>query len=401
MNVSNPDVDGRPPSPGTWSAALDPRLVALLEEHQVSAETLDARTAQFRAVPVAEGLFNKPRTNLLLQRSSLESGAGAYVDGDLAYQGPDRALGAALTGPARRNWRRLRLPPLVGTINEAVSAVLSLLGSPLAPLVRRHVKAQAPHATAEASAAGVLAAIGKPVTAEMAEKAYAESFRQDLARQLAVLPSRSTLPRSVLLWGRAGCGLDHLMLAAVHPLFEAQMVTDVYRVSGARLAAGCIFTQEVDASLMRLLADAATKDGSLILLRDLDACLTGSPVSHCLLCDALDRGLRLLATVRSESALGRLRDDEATARRVVAVHVPPPDTSQTIEVLKRLAQGGQIEVTLAAIETAVRITDGRGSAQPAAAIGLLGAALAEASWAGRSQIGPDDVVAVLESQWPE
>jgi len=37
-------------------------------------------------VPVAEGLFNKPRTNLLLQRSSLESGAGAYVDGDLAFR---------------------------------------------------------------------------------------------------------------------------------------------------------------------------------------------------------------------------------------------------------------------------------------------------------------------------
>jgi hypothetical protein len=119
------------------------------------------------------------------------------------------------------------------------------------------------------------------------------------------------------------------------------------------------------------------------------------------LADALDRGLRLFATVRSEAVLGRLRDNEATARRVVAVYLPPPDPTQTIEVLKQMAEESQIEVTLPAIETAVRITDHQQAAQPAAAIGLLGAALAEANWAGRSQLGPDDVVAVLQSQWPE
>ncbi|HUT91341.1 MAG TPA: hypothetical protein VMY37_17715 [Thermoguttaceae bacterium] len=400
MNASQSDTDRTPPAPESWAAALDPRLVALLEQHQARAETVDPWTARFHAVPVAEGCFNKPRTNLLLQRSGMESGATVYVDGDLAYHGPDRTVNTILAGPCRRNWRRLRLPPLPGTVNEAICSALGLLGSPLAALARRVVQVRA-RTLAEAAATGVLDAVGEPVTGEMAGKAYAESFRQGLARQLAVLPTRSTLPRSALLWGRAGCGLDHLMLAAVHPLLEARMVTQVFRVSAAGLAAGCIFAQEVDAALMRLVEEAADRDGSLLLVRDLDACLTGSPISHCLLAGALDRGLRMFATVRSETALARLRDDEATARRVVAVYVPPPETAQTIDVLKHLAEAGQIEVSETAIETAVRITDGQRAAQPAAAVGLLGAALAEAAWAGRSQLDPDDVIAVMQSQWPE
>jgi hypothetical protein len=401
MPTSKPEMDPAARTPDGWSAALDPRLVAVLKQNEVSAETVDAWTARFHAVPLPEAAFNKPRTNLLLQRTALESGASVFVDGDLAYHGPDRTIGTALTGPCRRNWRKLRLPPLPGTVNEAISSVLGFLGSPLAPLVRRTVTVQTRRAKAEAASVGVVAAMGEPITPQMAAKAYADSFRQGLARQLAVLPTRSTLPRSALLWGRAGCGRDHLMLASVHPLWEAGMVTEVFRISAAGLAAGCIFAQEVDGALMRLLDDAAGRDGCLLLVQDLDACLTGSPVCHGLLADALDRGLRLLASIRSETALGRLRDDEATARRVVAVYVPPPETAQTIEVLKQLADRSQIEVTLPAIETAVRITDGRQAAQPAAAIGLLGAALAEATWAGRSQLEPDDVLAVLQSQWPD
>jgi len=400
MNASKSDTDRGPPASESWSAALDPRLAALLEQHQARAEALNPWTARFHAVPVAQGCFNKARTNLLLQRTGMESGATVYVDGDLAYHGPDRTVNTILAGPCRRNWRRLRLPPLPGTVNEAVCSALGVLGSPLAALARRVVEVRA-RTMAEGATTSVLDAVAEPVTGEMAGRAYAESFRQGLARQLAVLPTRSTLPRSALLWGRAGCGLDHLMLAAVHPLLEAGMVTQVLRVSAAGLAAGCIFAQEVDAALMRLLDAAADRDGSLLLVRDLDACLTGSPISHCLLAGALERGLRMFATVRSETALARLRDDEATARRVVAVYVPPPETAQTIDVLRRLAEANEIEVSEPAIEAAVRMTDGQGASQPGAAVGLLGAALAEAAWAGRSQLGPDDVIAVMQSQWPE
>ena len=101
MNASQSDTDRTPPAPESWSAALDPRLVALLEQHQARAETVDPWTARFHAVPVAEGCFNKARTNLLLQRTGMESGATVYVDGDLAYHGPDRTVNTILAGPCR------------------------------------------------------------------------------------------------------------------------------------------------------------------------------------------------------------------------------------------------------------------------------------------------------------
>ncbi len=398
MNTFQSDRDASPPAPGSWSAGLDARLVSLLQRHQAGAEPVDPWTVRFQAVPVADECFNKPRTNLLLQRAGAESGATVYVDGDLAYHGPDRTVNTILTGPPRRNWRRLRLPPVPGTINEAMCSALALLGSPLASPARQLVETGQ---RAAAESAGVLAAAAEPISPEMAAAAYRESFRQGQARQLAVIPTRSTVPRSTVLWGRAGSGLDHLMLAAVHPLFEARMITQAFRISGAALAAGCIFAQEVDAALQRLLDEASGRDGALLLVRDLEACVTGSAVGHGLLTQALDRGLRMFATVRSETALARLRDDEATARRLVGVHVGPPEPSQTIRALERLAQSSEVAVSPAAIETAVRITDAEGQAQPSAAVGLLGAALAEAAWAGRSQLGPDDVVAVIQSQWPE
>jgi len=401
MNISDQDTPraGRPPD--EWSGGFDTRLLAVLRQNNVAAESIDPRTVRFRSVPISEELFDKPRTNLLLQRMPTESGASVFVDNDLGYQGPDRVVSTAFTGPCRRNWRRLRFPLLPGTVNEAFCTALDFLSSPLAPGVRQALKVHSREPPGEGASGRVLAAAGELITAEMAAAAYDASFRRGLARQLAVLPTRSTLPRSALLWGRPGCGRDHLMLAAVHPLFEAKLVSEVYRVSAATLAAGCIFSQEIDNSLMSLLADATTRDGSLLLLQNLDVCLTASSVGHCLLCDALDRGLRMFATVRSEGFLGRLRGDEAVARRVLAVHVPPADEAQTIEVLQQFARQIAIDVAPEALETIVRTTDRQGAAQPAAAVGLLGAALAEATWAGRSQIGPDDVVTVLQNQWPE
>lgn len=401
MNTIPPETDQSGHSPETWSGRFDPRLMSLLRQNNVLAEMVDAGTARFRSVPISEQLFSKPRTNLLLQRVPTESGASVYVDDDLGYRGPDRVVSTAFTGPCRRNWRRLRLPLLPGTVNEALSTALSFLGSPLATGVRQALKLCSPEPPAEAASGRVLAAAGEVITPQMAAAAYEASVRQGLARELAVLPTRSTVPRSALLWGRPGCGRDHLMLAAVHPLFQAKLISEVFRVSAATLAAGCIFSQEIDNSLMSLLADATAKDGSLLLMQNLDVCLTPSAVSRCLLTDALDRGLRLFATVRSEGFLGRLKRDEAVARRVVAVHVPPADEAQTIEVLQRLAAESAIEVAPQAVETIVRISDQQEAAQPAAAVGLLGAALAEATWAGRSQLGPDDVVAVLQNQWPD
>lgn len=403
--TSSTDTTARDGSPSKdWAAALNRRLVAVLDRHGVSTEIVDSCTVRFRAVPLAAG-FSKRRSNLLLRRSGLDCGCSVYVDSDLQYEGADQTLTAALAGPDQRNWRRLRLPAVDGPINEALCSVLRILGSPLASPTAQALRPQPgqrpPQATEEPLPGRILAATAEPITPQMASAAFESSFRKPLARQLAVVTTRVAAPRAAVLWGPSGAGRDYLLVAAAWPLFDAGIVARAYRIWGAKLAAGCLVPQELDASLMGLLGEVAPLDACLVLVQDIDLCLTGSTVSHTLLCEALDRGLRLLGTVRKPAFVRRMRADEALGRRLVPVRVAAPRRAETIEALEHLASQSNVEVVAPAIQTALRIAEGQTSGQPATAIGLLSAALAEATWQRRDSVGPDDVFAALDSLWPE
>ncbi len=382
-----------------WSADVGDRLRATLAGHDVRIEALDGWTIRCLGVPISD-LFTKPRTNLLLRRLTAKAGSSVYVDSDLAYHGPDPTLRLALTGPTRRKWRRLRTPPVPGTAGEALCSVLRLLDSPLADHASGALANLELNESAKSAATGRGWMAGMTITPAMVAATHEESFRKSLARQLAVLTTRSTVPRSALLWGRPGCGRDHLMLAAMHSLFESGRVSQVCQLSAASLVAGCILPQEVDSLLASVLAEATATDGSVLLVRDLDLCVTRSPVSSALLCDAFDRGLRLLATVRSAMFLNRVASDEALARRLLVIEVPPFSRSQTVAAVQRLAESTDLEVAPAAIQAAIHISDEQTTAQPAAAIGLLGGAIADANFDGRRQVGPDDIFAVIQNQWP-
>jgi hypothetical protein len=402
-------IDNRPGPPGAapdgWAAGLSRQLLVVLTENRVSVEILNRSTARFQAVPLAAE-FSKQCSNLLLQWTGLGSGSSVYVDADLNYQGSDRTLVTALTGPSHHNWRRLRLPPLAGSINDALCAALRILGSPLAPSAAQILVSQFGLSSAAAGQESeplpgrVLAAIGQRITRPMAAAAYACSFRKPLAHKLAVLTTRAAPPRAAVLWGHSGCGRDELLVAAAHPLFEAGKTQAVYRVSGAMLAAGCLVSQEVDATFMHLLAELADEQGCLLLVQDLDLCLSGSAVSYGLLCRALDHGLRLLATVRNTALMQPMRNDPDLVRRLMAIHVRPPRRSQTLDVLQQFAGASGINVAPSAIQAAIAIADGQEAGQPAGALGLLSAALAEAAWEGRTHVSPDDLLAVLENRWP-
>jgi hypothetical protein len=383
---------------GQIAEAFDQRLLAVLGRQAVTVEAIDPLTTRLKAVPVSAE-FSKCRTNLLLRRAWPTGGHSAYVDGDLAYHGSDPALRTALGGPAQGSWRKLQTPLLGGGSNEALCAVLDLLGSPLAGAVRSALTAAAPGA--DPPLGRTLAAVAEAITPEMAAAAYQACVRQELATQLAVMATRVTLPRGALLWGRPGCGRDHLMLAAAHPLLQTGRVARVFRVAAANLAGGFVFPPEIDGALLRLLADVVAQPGCLLLVQDLDVCLTGSPVSYSLLCNALDRGLCLLATLRSEASLARLHADEGLARRLVAVQVEAPDRREVAQALAHLAGAAGVHATPAAIQTAVRLSAKHAAEQPAAALGLFGAALADATWRGCSEVGPDDVFANQRNDWPQ
>jgi hypothetical protein len=175
----------------------------------------------------------------------------------------------------------------------------------------------------------------------------------------------------------------------------------VYRVSAARLAVGCALPHELDIVLTTLLDEALALDGSLILVQDIDLCVSRSPLSSALIADACDRGLRMLATARSAGFIARLFSDDALRRRLVAVPLEPASRMEAVEAAERFAQSSLLDISPAAVQAAVYRAETADGAAPGGAISLLGAAMADAEWDSREHIGPDDVFAVLESQWPE
>jgi hypothetical protein len=83
---------------------------------------------------------------------------------------------------------------------------------------------------------------GEKVTNEDAKAYYDRSFRKSLARDLAVLTTRPTTPRSAILWGECGSGVNHTMMAAAWPLLEGSLLEkgeakSVYRVAAAMVGA--------------------------------------------------------------------------------------------------------------------------------------------------------------------
>jgi hypothetical protein len=69
--------------------------------------------------------------------------------------------------------------------------------------------------------------------------------------------------------------------------------------------------------------------------------------------------------------------------------------------LKHLVRTGDCNVSPAAILAAVQITERQGATQPAAAIDLLSAAMAEDHWRPHKTVTPDDVTSVLKPEWPQ
>jgi len=120
------------------------------------------------------------------------------------------------------------------------------------------------------------------------------------------------------------------------------------------------------------------------------------------LCEAIDMGTRFLATVRSERGMSRIAADEALARRVVAVSPAEPTRRLLAAVLEETARTSPCEVTRAAINVILHLSESRPAdgVEPARSVGLLNAAIHRASCLG-GQVDPDMVFAVQCSQWPE
>ena len=392
------------PAPSTW-AELDDSIAALLESHGVTVDDTDSRSMVFYAVPVGPA-WSKARTNLLLHRPSygLVAGTDVYVDADLHYKGEDELLRDAAAAPCYKNWRRCPLPRRGGSLGEVLTAALGLLDSPIVAQVAPLVVAAHDEPTSDSvELPPLLGAVGEIITPTAAAAAYEASFRKDLADQLAALLSGGPLCRGVVLWAeQPGSGKDHLMLAAAHPLLVNGQTTNVLRVSAAKAASGSYFEADVDASLMRLTSEAESVADCTLLIQDLDLLITGSAVSYSILCHALDRGLRVLATIRSKAFFHRAARDGYLMRRLFAVHVEELNRDETAQVLRGIADASHMSVPPEAIDAAIKMTHGTETSRPGAGLSLLAAAVQMAACRrGAHMVTPDDIFFVDRlNEWP-
>lgn len=367
-------------------------LIDLMSAHGSLVERIDPNTLRLWAVPVSDQ-FSKPRTNLLLRRMRFCTGCNVHVDCDLVYTGDEASLLSALAGPCHKNWRKLRLAPLHGSFNQVLTETLRLLGSPLAPAAATTLAGQAPSNADSRELGPILRSASQFLSDHQLAKAADATVRPALAEQLAKPLTRTAPPSCVVLCGNAGCGMDHLSRSAAYLLHRRGVVRRVLRVAASRFAAGHVFQPELDATLNLALAEAAQLQHTLIVVQDLDTALTHSPVCYATLVDALDQGMQMLATFRSSESASRVSADAALSRRLVMLRIDEPERHEVVTILQQYAAESPVPVHPAAIDTTMRLSDRAPHSNPAAAIGILSAAIAEAVWQNAKQVGPDEVIA--------
>jgi hypothetical protein len=383
------------------AARVGPGLARLLQASAIVIEVLDPWTCRLSAVPVGRG-FNKPRTNVLLKWMRFTTGANVFVDDDLSYRNPGSRITALLVGPTFNQWRKLRTKKLNGPTDAVVIQALRLLRSPLAAAAQQAISQPAEKNSqrqrTRSSLGPVLRSVGQWIPPAVTAKAAATCVRRDLAQHLATALTRSVAPRSCILGGLPGSGRDHLMLAVAHPLCKRGHIRDVLRVPMARIAAGSVLSTDLDSALAQFLSEALRLRKVLLLVQDLDVCVSGSSVSDSLLCHALDHGLRMLATVRTQSSVDQWLANKALGRRLLTVQLEDPPHKAVERIAADFAATSRLKVLPETIRTAVKLAMRENEGKPAAVISLLAAAIAEAAWNRAEHVAPDNVFASQRHQ---
>lgn len=375
----------------------------LFKSHGISIDIIDEYSSRFNAVPVGTQ-FNKAKSNILLSKSSSKAaGYLVFVDNDLKYLGKDTTLIKALTGSCVRNWRRLSINTITGSINQAFCKVLEILESTITHEVRlivdsigeKHLK------VSNDPSDSILTGFGEIISPEILEHAYQKTFHKELATEIAIIISRTESPNSVLLWGEPGVGKDLLMLSAAHPLLQKNRNVRVVKISGWKVSIGSMFPTEIDNSLNQILTEAQ-KQNCLLLIQDIDVCLSGTKVGHALLCDAIDNGLHFIASVRNSASATHLAKDKSIVRRLIAVKVEEPSFEDILRVLRQISQRSPVKVQPSAIQAILSLSQREltNGGEPASSIGLLSAAISQAEWK-KTQVDPDLVYSMIKGQWPE
>ncbi len=378
-------------------SALNPTLEAKLRRMRLRAEFTDADTVKLRSVPASD-VFSKERTNLLIKRSVGAMPSVVCVDDDLEYTGKDRPLSQAFAeAPKQHGWRILTLGSLHGNarvdLSEGLELALDLLG-----VDQQDDDAEKAPATRKGK---LLETWAENLTeADGAGRTNPTLLREEELEQVAgsVLAWQGRLP---LILGDAGAGKTNL-LHGVASLLTGK-AREVLAVNMGAVMAGTLFESERESILAALLQEAGDS-GAILAMEQAEWAIHGSSRGIVLLRDALDRGVRLIAT-STPNHEDRF-DVHPLASRLEVVRLNELCACDAVSVLERLRptleahHGIQIEgeVEQAVVERSASMA----GALPGKAVKLLDAAAARASLTGATKVTLVDVyVAAARMPGPE
>jgi ATP-dependent Clp protease ATP-binding subunit ClpA len=205
--------------------------------------------------------------------------------------------------------------------------------------------------------------------------------------------------RLPLVLGDAGTGKSNLLQGVARLL--AHRGREILAVNMGAVMAGTLFESEREALLRALLREAHELD-SVLAMEQAEWALMGVPRGLVLLREALDHGVRMIATTTSEHA-SRF-NAHPLASRLEAVRLKelcPSDTRRILEQLRpSIAGHHRVEIAADVEHEAVERSRPMQGALPGKAVKLLDAAAARASLSGSSVVSVMDIY-IAASRMPE
>jgi ATP-dependent Clp protease ATP-binding subunit ClpC len=378
----------------TLESNLDPALAAKLKRMHLRLELPDQDTLALKRVPANQSRFNKARTNLLIKRSTEGMPCVVCVDEDLEYRGTDQTLTQTFaSAPTQQGWRILAFS---GTLHGDLAAALEYALDILDPEEQPGKQAAVPAASGKTR---MLEAWSDNLTRMIADKqAGATLFRDEEMEQVAActLSWQGGMP---LVLGDAGTGKSNLLQGVARLL--AQRGREILAVNMGAVMAGTLFESEREALLRALLREAHELD-AVLAMEQAEWALMGVPRGLVLLREALDHGVRMIATTAPEHA-SRF-NAHPLASRLDAVRLKELCASDTRRILEQLrpsiAAHHRVEIAAEVEHEAVERARPMEGALPGKAVKLLDAAAARASLSGSSVVSLMDIY-IAASRMPE
>ncbi len=332
-------------------------------------ETPDEHTLAVKHVPANQRCFNKLRTNLLITRPVEGQLCFICVDEDLSYTGSDQALAHAFAcAPAQQGWRILSLGRVLGAdLTEALDYAFSMLAG----------EDESPPVPSFPPTTALLSAWASELSEDfVGARTPITLFRDEELEQAAgcVLGLQG---RMALILGEPGTGKTNL-LGGIARLLRPHG-RSVLAVNTGALMAGTLFESERE-RLLRALLTEAREAGAVLAFEQAEWLVSGMPRSMAVLCDALDRGVRLIATTTPEHE--RRFATAPLAGRLELVRLPEMCASDSREVLEQhrplLCAHHRVRIDAEVEKAAVERSLSLAGALPGKAIKLLDAAAARA-----------------------